>query len=158
MKGDKSHTPQSFTSQFDSSNYKNLSEKEEREVSNKRIRTISILDYIILVILCFIISVAVNYFFYNRYVVKVAVVDLDSYVMGLRSLYVTNKISDSEMKQYIDRAVEVIKSESKDTLILLGGSVLSRPSTVKVIKLPELPKEAQQLRLEDLIKGAIPSK
>jgi len=128
--------------------------KDKKAVSNivKNEKGISFIDYLLICLLCFLVSV-ISIFIYDRYFVpKIAVVDLEAYVNSLRYLYVTGKLSEKDLDKYMDIAVESIRDKKDRYVIFLGSVVVGRPKNVEYVALPEIPG-AKDLRLEDLIKS-----
>ncbi|MEM1672833.1 MAG: hypothetical protein QXT86_12365 [Archaeoglobaceae archaeon] len=115
-------------------------------------RGMSFIDYILVCLLCLIVSIA-SVFVYDRFFVpKIAIVDLEAYVNSLRYLYVTGKITEKDLDKYMDVAIRSIQDRKNRYVIILGSVVVGRPKNVEYIALPEIPG-AKDLRLEDLIKA-----
>lgn len=104
------------------------------------------------VLLISVFSSVVSLFIYHYFfALKVAVVDLSGYIIGLRNLYLAGKLDDNGLKMKLDEAINIIKSNENKYVILPAEGVLGRNKNVHVINLPSLPPEAQ-VSVEDLLR------
>lgn len=116
----------------------------------KERKSLSLVDYILLICLNVLITCIILVVYTKLFVPSLAVVDFDSYLLGVRNLYLSGRISDDDVKKYIDQAVEIIKNEGKGYTVILGGSVILRDKNIKQISLPQLPKEAYDINMTSL--------
>lgn len=133
---------------------KNSSKNGNKQVDKGCIRkSVSLIDYVIMILLSFMISFGAIFVYDRFFVPKIAIVDLDAYVNSLKAVYMLGKIKEGDLDRYMDAAINNIKSKKDRYLIILGGVVLSRPRGVEVIPLPEIPG-AKDLRIEDLLRAS----
>lgn len=115
------------------------SKKEGRKENRGENKGISLFTVFVVSILSSVLSVIVYHYFFA---VKIAVIDLSGYLLALKNLYVSQKISDEELKAKVDAFVNVIKQNEGKYIILNAESVLGRNKNLVVLQTPPLPISA----------------
>jgi hypothetical protein len=85
------------------------------------------------VLVSFLVAVGVVYVYDRYYAQKIVAFDLKGYIIGLRDMYLAGKINDEDLKRAIDMAHDVIRSQRKNKVVIMGDVILS---PVEVIDYP----------------------
>lgn len=115
------------------------SKKEGRKEKRGENKGVSLFTVFVVSILSSVLSVIVYHYFFA---VKIAVIDLSGYLLALKNLYVSQKISDEELRAKVDAFVNVIKQNEGKYIILNAESVLGRNKNLVVLQTPPLPISA----------------
>lgn len=115
------------------------SRKEGRKENRGENKGVSLFTVFVVSILSSVLSVIVYHYFFA---VKIAVIDLSGYLLALKNLYVSQKISDEELKARVDAFVNVIKQNEGKYIILNAESVLGKNRNLVVLQPPSLPANA----------------
>lgn len=115
------------------------SRKEGRKENRGENKGVSLFTVFMVSILSSVLSVIVYHYFFA---VKIAVIDLSGYLLALKNLYVSQKISDEELKAKVDAFVNVIKQNEGKYIILNAESVLGKNRNLVVLQPPSLPANA----------------
>lgn len=129
-----------------------ISKKEGRKLDRIENKGISLFTAIIISVLSSVLSVVIYHYFFA---VKIAIIDLSGYLLSLRDLYVSQKISDEELKARVDAFVDVIKQNEGKYIILNAESVLGRNRNLVVLQPPPLPVDTYpdiSQRLREMLK------
>jgi hypothetical protein len=107
-------------------------EKVEKEVKESG-KGFNFKVLVINILVSFFIAAGVVYIYDRYYAQKIVAFDLKGYIIGLRDMYLAGKINDEDLKKAIDMAYDVIKSQRKNKVVIMGDVVLS---PVEVIDYP----------------------
>jgi hypothetical protein len=80
---------------------------------------------VINVLVSLLVSFSVIYVYDRYYAQKIVTFDLKGYIVGLRGMYMAGRINDEGLRQAIDAAYMVIKSQKKNKVVLMGDVVLT---------------------------------
>lgn len=105
--------------------------KEESKEAKKGGLNVKVL--LVNVLVSLMVAVGVVYVYDRYYAQKIVAFDLKGYVIGLRDMYLAGKINDEDLKKAIDMAYDVIRSQRKNKVVIMGDVILS---PVEVIDYP----------------------
>jgi archaellum component FlaF (FlaF/FlaG flagellin family) len=107
----------------------------EKDVGKKEARGggFSLKVLLVNILVSLMVAIGVVYVYDKYYAQKIVAFDLKGYIIGLRDMYLAGKINDEDLKKAIDMAYDVIKSQKKNKVVIMGDVILS---PVEVIDYP----------------------
>jgi hypothetical protein len=87
---------------------------------------------ILLLIMNTVVS-AVSVYIYDRYFAqKVVVIDIRSYMMDRKNLFLTGKISEKQFTESVDNIEKALQKTNKRTVVLLGDAVVRNAEKIHI--------------------------
>jgi hypothetical protein len=87
---------------------------------------------ILLLIMNTVVS-AVSVYIYDRYFAqKVVVIDIRSYMMDRKNLFLTGKISEKQFTESVDNIENALQKTNKRTVVLLGDAVVRNAEKIHI--------------------------
>ena len=87
---------------------------------------------ILLLIMNTVVS-AVSVYIYDRYFAqKVAVIDIRSYMMDRKNMFLTGKISEKQFTESVDNIEKALQKTNKRTVVLLGDAVVRNAEKIHI--------------------------
>lgn len=87
---------------------------------------------ILLLIMNTVVS-AVSVYIYDRYFAqKVAVIDIRSYMMDRKNMFLTGKISEKQFTESVDNIENTLQKTNKRTVVLLGDAVVRNAEKIHI--------------------------
>lgn len=87
---------------------------------------------ILLLIMNTVVS-AVSVYIYDRYFAqKVAVIDIRSYMMDRKNMFLTGKISEKQFAESVDNIEKALQKTNKRTVVLLGDAVVRNAEKIHI--------------------------
>ena len=115
----------------------------EEKTIQKSGEGLSLFTWIKIVLVNLIITTAVIFVYHYKFAPpQMAVVDLKGYLAGLQNLYAEGKITSDEAKRKLNEAIDIIKKESEDSVVLSSDIVFGKNAKIKKVELPRLSDEA----------------
>ena len=120
---------------------KELNEKKEEQVINENENKVPLSEWVKILFVNTVVTLSILFLYHMKFATPpVAVVDLKGYLATLESLYLRGAISQTEAKEKLDKAIDVIQKEAKSSIVLSSDVVYGKNDKVKKLELPELPK------------------
>lgn len=117
---------------------------EERKVQ-KNGEGLSLFTWIKIVLINLAVTIGIIAIYHYRFAPpRIAVVDLKGYLAGLQNLYAKGKITSDEAKRKLNEAIDIIRKESEDSVVLSSDIVFGKNAKVKRVELPRLSDEAYE--------------
>ena len=115
----------------------------EEKATRKNGEGLSALMWVKIVLVNLIITIAMIFVYHYRFAPpQIAVVDLKGYLAGLQNLYMEGKITSDEAKRRLNEAIDIIRKEARDSVVLSSDIVFGKNAKVKRVELPRLSDEA----------------
>ena len=87
---------------------------------------------ILLLIMNTVVS-AVSVYIYDRYFAqKVVVIDIRSYMMDRKNMFLTGKISEKQFTESVDNIEKTLQKTNKRTVVLLGDAVVRNAEKIHI--------------------------
>lgn len=87
---------------------------------------------ILLLIMNTVVS-AVSVYIYDRYCAqKVVVIDIRSYMMDRKNMFLTGKISEKQFTESVDNIENTLQKTNKRTVVLLGDAVVRNAEKIHI--------------------------
>ncbi len=87
---------------------------------------------ILLLIMNTVVS-AVSVYIYDRYFAqKVVVIDIRSYMMDRKNMFLTGKISEKQFTESVDNIEKALQKTNKRTVVLIGDAVVRNAEKIHI--------------------------
>ncbi len=88
---------------------------------------------LILLLIMNTVVTAVSVYIYDRYFAqKVVVIDIRSYMMDRKNLFLTGKISEKQFTESVDNIENTLQKTNKRTVVLLGDAVVRNAEKIHI--------------------------
>jgi len=88
---------------------------------------------LILLLIMNTVVTAVSVYIYDRYFAqKVVVIDIRSYMLDRKNMFLTGKISEKQFTESVDNIENTLQKTNKRTVVLLGDAVVRNAEKIHI--------------------------